>query len=140
MSAHTGSKWYWTDPIEESLISNIAGCVKHHGYASPLAYGLFCAADQLVYNIGKLLEVTRTTGDELTREVVETFIPEEFEYRSVALEVTEQVLEKLDLLGKKLTKAEMKCTLPDKISLPNIRIPYPNIRDIVSSNPIKERL
>mgnify|MGYP000170943781 CR=1 FL=1 len=126
MSAHTGSKWNWTDPIEDCPIKNIAYCIRCHGLSVYPVYGLFCVADQFVHNIGMMLDMARQTDSVINQEFIESVIPEDFEFRDVSIDVVTRVITELELMDQKLPKPEAReFKIPDKLTIPKIKKPFP---------------
>lgn len=100
MSHHCSSKWHPSEGAETAPIKQIAECVRAHKFGIPGAFITMNHGDCIVWGVGVLLVSWR--GQQLTRAVVEAFVPPDSEHASVLIEVIVKVLEELNIMGKML--------------------------------------
>jgi hypothetical protein len=102
MTVHSFNKWSWDDKINNALIEEIVACVQGNyrwngdGTYCPNAFAILSTVDQMVFNIGKLID--ESTGP-LDENYVQARLPA-FDYRDKAIQVILKTWERMGLLGK----------------------------------------
>jgi hypothetical protein len=103
MTVHSFNKWSWNDEINDALVEEVANCIQGNyrwngdGTYCPHVFSILSTIDQLVFNIGKLIDESTVPLDE---NYLQSRLPA-FDYRDKAIQVILKVLERMDLLGER---------------------------------------
>lgn len=107
MSYHIYHPWKWEDEITEEFIVVVAQGVEQNKTGDkygPRAFALLSVGDSCLLQVSTLLNLAIQTEEPITDEIVAEFIPEDFEHRDKAIEVTTRIVKKMNKFDVILNK------------------------------------